>query len=201
MRAVDYDATHLVKAVKGLDLNPNAYSYVTIGGQRVRIIGGNKDRAIDWFAEWAAKHVQDLGKHPKAILPVPSSKSTPAKPATFRTAVIAQKIAALCPNTTALPVLRFKAERPNTREEGGSRSPNVLYGEMVLTQQLPDVQVILVDDVMTGGGHFKASAWLVEDQRRKVEQALCCGRSLESQLDDPFTLAPEAIDLARSPFG
>jgi adenine/guanine phosphoribosyltransferase-like PRPP-binding protein len=72
---------------------------------------------------------------------------------------------------------------------------------MVLTQQLPDVQVILVDDVMTSGGHFKASVWLVEDQRRKVEQALCCGRSLESQLDDPFTLAPEAIDLARSPFG
>src|ERR1700730_5371612 len=93
MRAVDYDATHLVKAVKGLDLNPNAYSYVTIGGQRVRIIEGNKDRARDWFAEWAAKHVQDFGKHPKVILPVPSSKSTPAKPATFRTAVIAQKIA------------------------------------------------------------------------------------------------------------
>ena len=50
-------ARHLVKAVKGLDLNPSAYSYVTIGGHRVRIVESNKDRAMDWFAEWAARHV------------------------------------------------------------------------------------------------------------------------------------------------
>ena len=37
MRRVDYDATHLVKAVKGLDLNPKAFSEVTIDGQRVRL--------------------------------------------------------------------------------------------------------------------------------------------------------------------
>jgi len=38
MRQQDYDATHLVKAVKGRPLNQNAYSRVEIGGVGVRIV-------------------------------------------------------------------------------------------------------------------------------------------------------------------
>lgn len=199
MRGVDYDAIHLVKATKGLDLTPKAYTWVPIGGHNVRVAEGNKDRAMDWFAEWAAGQVNSMGNGPKVLVPVPSSKSTPDTPADFRTAVIADKIAALCPNVTVVPALRFKTARSNSREEGGSRSADVLYREMVLTQALPEGRIILVDDVMTGGGHLKAAAWMIEDQGRAVQNAICCGRTTDIQLNDPFSVPPETIDLTRAP--
>jgi hypothetical protein len=197
MRGSDYNATHVVKAVKGLVLNANAYTWVTIGGRNVKIVEANKDRAMDWFAEWVALRINALGSHRKIIIPIPSSKSTLQSPPTFRTAVIAQKIAALCTNTLPFPSLRFEAERPNSRKEGGSRSTATLYQALQLSAKLPAGQLILLDDVLTGGGHLRAAAWKVEDAGGKVEQAFCCGRSLETQVEDPFSLAPEVIDISR----
>jgi hypothetical protein len=197
MRGVDYDATHMVKAVKGLPLNPNAYSRVLIGDRGVTITEANKDRAIDWFAEWAAGHINARGAHRKIIVPVPSSKSTLKSPPNFRTAVIAQKIASLCVNTLPFPSLRFESERPNSREEGGSRSASALYPAMRLAAKLPAGELILLDDVLTGGGHLRAAAWKLEDAGSAVQLALCCGRSLEAQLDDPFSVAPETVDITR----
>jgi predicted amidophosphoribosyltransferase len=112
--------------------------------------------------------------------------------------VIAQKIAALCVNTLPFPSLRFSAERPNSREEGGSRSSAALYPSLELSAKLPAGQLILVDDVLTGGGHLRAAAWKLEDAGGKVDQAFCCGRSLETKLDDPFIVLPEALDISRS---
>jgi predicted amidophosphoribosyltransferase len=197
MRGIDYDAIHLVKAVKGLDLSSNSYAYVSISGQQVRITEANKDQAMDWFAEWAAEQAVSLSAGPKIFIPIPSSKSTPDTPANFRTAVIADKIAALCPDATAMPALRFKSPRPSSREEGGSRSADVLHGEMVLVRTLPQSDVILIDDVMTSGGHLKSAAWLVEDQGLSVTGAICCGRTAHTQLDNPFSVPPESIDLVR----
>jgi len=197
MRNVDYDATHLVKAVKGLPLNPNSYSWVTIDGRRVQITEATKDRAMDWFAEWVADYVNGLGKHRKIIVPVPSSKTTPASSATFRTAEIARRIAARSINTLPFPSLRFKKEMPNTREEGGTRDANELYSEMMLSSNIPAGQLVLLDDVLTGGGHLQAAAWKLEDAGREINTAICCGRSLEAQLDDPFKVEVEEIDLSR----
>lgn len=197
MRSADYDATHLVKATKGLDLNPKSYSTVQIEGRWVRITSVNKDRAMDWFAEWAAQQINAAGNGPFVLVPIPSSKSTPTSAAIFRTAAIADKIAALVPGAKVAPYLRFKAERPNSRDEGGSRSPCTLYGEMVLTQPLPTGRIILIDDVMTGGGHLKAACWVLEDQGRTVDQAICCGRTTDTQLADPLSVPIETIDLTR----
>lgn len=195
MRGPDHDALVMVKAVKGLSFNN--YATMQIGGQWVRIEEATKDRALDWFAEWAAPHVIDISG-PKILVPVPSSKTTLTSPADFRTAVIANKVAALCPGTVVAPVLRFKAARANSRDEGGSRSPQVIYSELALNGQLPAGRIILVDDVLTGGGHLKASAWILEDNGRTVEHALACGRTLGTQQPDPFNLPVETIDLSRT---
>ena len=197
MRPADYDATHLVKAVKGLSLNANAFSRVMIAGRWQKITEANKDLAMDWFAEWAAQHINALGVHRKIIVPVPSSKTTPSSPASFRTALLAQRISALCRNTLPFPSLRFAAERPNSREEGGSRSAMTLYNEMVLTTRLPAGQLILLDDVLTGGGHLKASAWKIEGAGGAVSEAICCGRSSEHQIDNPFEIPIEELEIDR----
>jgi len=197
MRQSDYNATHMVKAVKGLPLHQNSYSWVAIEGRNVKITEANKDRAMDWFAEWAAGYVNGLGRHRKVIVPVPSSKTTLASPATFRTAEIAQRIAKRSINTLPFPSLRFKKEMPNSREEGGTRDATELYQEMQLTAGLPAGALILLDDVLTGGGHLQAAAWVLEDAGAKIGEALCCGRSLDTQLENPFMVDDENIDLSR----
>ena len=162
----------------------------------MKIIDANKDRAVDWHAEWAAGHVTGI-QGQKILVPVPSSKSTPSTGADFRTVMIANKIAAACPGTIVAPSLRFKKARPNSREEGGSRAAGDLYQELVLTEPLPVGTVVLVDDVLTGGGHLKASTWVIEDGGRTVHSAICCGRTVEAQLADPFAVPVEVIDLTR----
>jgi adenine/guanine phosphoribosyltransferase-like PRPP-binding protein len=57
--------------------------------------------------------------------------------------------------------------------------------------------VILLDDVLTGGGHLQAAAWVLEDAGAKIGEALCCGRSLDTQLENPFMVDDENIDLSR----
>jgi len=127
MRRVDYDATHMVKAVKGLPLNPNAYTIASIGPRRVKIVDANKDAAIDWFAEWAAQKVNALGPGRKIIVPVPSSKTTVKSDANFRTALIARKIAALSANTLPFPSLRFgPSARTAGRKADRARHPTYI---------------------------------------------------------------------------
>jgi hypothetical protein len=195
MRRADYDSTHLVKAVKGLELNPKAW--VMIDGTNCKIVESNKDQAIKWFASWAAAKIIALGAQPKVLIPIPSSKTIVASPEDFRTFKIAQEIAARVPKATATSLLRFIEPRPSSREEGGSRDPEVLYSNMILTGAIPAGQIILIDDIMTSGGHFIASSWELDDHGRDAKLALACGRSLDAQIDDPFTVAPEDVDISR----
>lgn len=197
MRRTDYDATHMVKATKGLELSPGAYTKVNISGRDVIINEANKDLAMDWFSEWAANHVRSLARPQKVVVPVPSSKTTLSSAPTFRTALIAPKIAALCPNTTAAPVLRFESEQPNSREEGGTRSALEIHARLRFAGPIPPGLLILVDDVFTSGGHFKAAVWALQDNGRDAKHALCCGRSTEQQMENPFSVPSETIDTAR----
>ncbi len=198
MRGIDYDATHLVKAVKGLPLNANSYTNVTIDGRRTRIVEANKDVAMDWFAEWVAQRINAMGPYRKIIVPVPSSKTTPQSAPDFRTALIARRAAARCVNTLPFPSLRFASERANSREEGGTRSAPTLYEALQLVAKIPAGRLILLDDVLTGGGHLKAAVWEIEDAGGNVAEAFCCGRSLEVQLDNPFDVPSETIDTRRA---
>jgi predicted amidophosphoribosyltransferase len=193
MRQADYNATHLVKAVKGRPLG-SAYATVKIGEKWVAVAEANKDRAMDWFAEWAAGHVNSLGTGPKIIVPIPSSKTIVTSADDFRTAIIAAKVAGLCPNTVACPNLRFDQVMASSSEEGGTRDAYELYERLRLIGDLPAGQVVLLDDVLTGGGHMKASAWTIRDVGREVQHALCCGRTIDTQLPDPFTVEPEIIE-------
>ena len=198
MRRADYDSTHLVKAVKGLDLHANAYTWVPIDGTNTKIVNANKDLAIKWFAAWSGAKIIALGAQPKILIPIPSSKTIVTSPEDFRTFKIAQEIAARVPNATATSLLRFVEPRPSSREDGGSRDPEVLYANLTLTGTIPPGQIILIDDIMTSGGHFTAASWKLDDHGRAAHFALACGRSLDAQIDDPFAVPPEGLDVSRA---
>jgi hypothetical protein len=82
----------------------------------------------------------------------------------------------------------------SSSEEGGTRDADELYQRLQLDGTIPAGQIILLDDVLTGGGHVKGSAWTIADADRDVKHAICCGRSVEEQLNDPFSVAPETTD-------
>lgn len=199
MRKEDYDATHLVKAVKGRELDGRAYTRVTIGGQSVKITEANKHRAIDWFAEWAALKVDALGLAVPILLPIPSSKTVAASPRGFRTDLIAQAIAAKCQRTPqVVPILRWD-QQMTPSSEGGPRDPVTLHEHYIFVAAPPAGQYVLIDDVYTGGGHLIAAAWSLQDHQQGTDVAICCGRTCHDQLNDPFTVDEEILDLRRPP--
>ena len=197
MRQTDYDATHLVKAVKGLPLNENQWAVVQIGKKKVTIRENNKDAAIEWFAEWAALLVDALGSRGKVMVPIPGSSVTKTYSNEFRTEMIANAIAEKCETpVTVYAGLRWKKPQKSTRD-GGTRDPMLLYDKMVMLKGLPTDAIILIDDVYTTGGHLKAAAWCFEDRERSVLGAICCGRTIQQQLENPFEVKKESLDIQR----
>ena len=198
MRRKDFDATLLVKATKGLALGEKEYAAVTIGEKKVNIRETNKDIAIEWFAEWAAPLVDALGDQPKIIVPIPGSAVTILHPPDFRTALMAEAISVKCDPPVAFSTsLRWRKAQQSTRN-GGPRDASLLYNNFTISaRQLPDGDIVLIDDVFTLGGHLKAARWRFEDIGRTVLGALCCGKSTWEQLADPFNVQEEALDVAR----
>jgi len=196
MRQEDYDATFLVQAVKGATLNQRQFSWVTISGKNVKITHANQDETLLWFAEWAAPQIDALGNGTKVLVPVPNSHVTKNSKPEFRTAQMADALAKQLGNAVAAPVLRWK--KPMTpSHKGGTRDKNKLYPALEIVGAIPNGTIILVDDVSTGGGHMTACAWKLEDIQRSPAMAVCCGRTVHHQLDNPFQINPEEVDLKR----
>ena len=198
MRYEDYDATHLVKATKGLPLHPSAYTSIRIGGKRVKIREANKDEALEWFAEWAAPLVDAFGNQSKVIVPIPGSAVTRRHSAPFRTAMMADATSAKCITpVTSSTVLRWNKAKASVRN-GGTRNAALLHMNLAVSQsRLPAGDIVLLDDVFTTGGHVKAAAWCFEDLGRTVLGAICCGRTTWQQLADPFAVGVETLDFTR----
>jgi len=197
MRGVDYNATHLVKAVKGLDLHPNAYTPVKIRGKNVRITEENKDIAMQWFAEWAAPIIDAIDDYQKVLIPIPASDVVKDSPDDFRTTKIAREISSYCGSKTVVaPILRWKEPMTPSRK-GGTRKARVLYSRLTQNSEIPQGTVVLVDDVFTFGGHLTAAAWKLADSGQSVALAVCCGHTEHHQLDDPFSVPDELLDISR----
>ena len=190
MRREDFAATAIVKAVKGIPLE-NTYGDIPIAGRIVRIEDDNRDDALDWFAKWARAHVDRFGNQNKILVPIPGSQVTESHDPDFRTSEIAESIRQRCGTKVEVSTcLRFKKPMLSSRS-GGTRNHREIYTNMVIIEEIPNGDIVLVDDVYTSGGHARAAAQMFLDEGRTVLGVVCCGKTCQEQLDNPFEIEEE----------
>jgi predicted amidophosphoribosyltransferase len=109
-----------------------------------------------------------------------------------RTVRLAGALAAHLETATVSDILRWKEVMiPSSR--GGTRNPQILYENLVLTTRPPTTQVILIDDVRTTGAHLIATAAKLAEAGTPSSLAICAARTVLNQNEAPFSLLEENL--------
>ena len=185
----DYNALKFVKAIKGLPVN--MYARVPVCGVIHLLEQSNAEEAIEWFGQLGAEYIlaQNLAR-PITFVPVPNSSCAVPNAAIPRTRLLAQALADRIGGAHVWDGLRW-ATVMMPSSQGGTRDPQVLYDNLVVTGQLPSTQVILVDDVRTTGAHFVAALAKLARGGVACSLALCAARRVDTQEDAPFSVREE----------
>lgn len=169
----DWIARNMTLALKGRDFN--GYSDVKINGVDHRIDRANTQPVVDYFGLCVARAVGRLPQV-EAVFIVPSSDC-------LRLAhdEKAQRIAAAITNARCrVPVyLPFFWNRQLPKAaDGGIRNPDILIGHLHFVRPEQINRAILIDDVLTTGGHLRACARACRLQDVEVDESACFARTV-----------------------
>lgn len=196
MRDNDYTSLSIAKAVKGRDPGGRDKS-IKLGEKVFRFGPGNPNGAVDLWTAWAANLIVN-GMEPQdgrlVIVPVPNSHATVSDGCDFRTWELARRIAAMIgDNVQALDELRWTEAIPKA-SAGGPRQAYDLYPKLECTLKCEaDVDRVLIDDVMTSGGHLQACAARIKASGASIAAAVVCGRTMHVQVTNPFAMPIEEL--------
>lgn len=192
--ADDQCVRRFLEVIKGEKLNGSALLDLGDGGPRRKLDRTNELDAIDWFAEMVERMLAQEPIAPKTVrfVPVPDSSCTSAKtpPKTKR---LAEAIRARF-GGSVLDVLRF-SESMQPARTGGTRDPKTLLANLWLTQEAIDgVTCVLVDDVVTKGGHLIACAQRLRNAGASVPLALTAATTSLNPKDKAFDRVDRTIE-------
>ncbi|WP_050523535.1 hypothetical protein [Pseudorhodobacter wandonensis] len=196
MRDKDYTSLSIAKAIKGR--NPGGMNKsLRLGGKVYNFGPGSPDGAVDLWTAWAVSLIKGAMDPPDAqlvIIPVPNSHATVGNSSDFRTWELARRIAEqFGDNVTAFDELRW-TEVMRKASEGGPRQAHELYPKLQCELKADaTIDRILIDDIMTSGGHLQASAGQIRNAGASVEAALVCGRTKHIQVSNPFAMPVEEL--------
>lgn len=197
MRDEDFIAQQVTKAVKGRPPGGRQRS-LRLGEETYHFGPSNPEGAVEIFVQWAALIVQGCKEHHDeaiVLVPVPNSSAIEGAADDFRTFELARRIAAAAGGKiVAQDELRW-TEPMHPASQGGERAVHELYPKLAATLQAdPKLDRMLIDDVLTSGGHLQAAAARLRKNGLKVCGGIVCGRTCRQQLEMPYQVPPEELD-------
>lgn len=188
----DYDASKLVKAVKGKPFK--GYATIKQGDREYRFendaAGRETARGIAARA-MAGKIHQHLGLQEAAIVPVPASDHIEFG-AAFTGSILAEAMQAFYAQYRASPVVTFDQVMEKA-SQGGSRDPAVLLPHLRLNCPIPPLPIVLLDDVTSTHGHLKAVARKLRAEGREVAGAVCVAQTVWERPEQIFGIPPKEL--------
>jgi predicted amidophosphoribosyltransferase len=132
--------------------------------------------------------------HETYLVPIPNTKCTIDSEHKPRTALLANAIATYLDNVEMTDILRWKESMESAHSGSGTRDPFLLIENLAAIEKVPQASIVLVDDVVTTGGHIKACARFLTDRGGKVLSAICAARTVQISQENPFTLHHEVLE-------
>lgn len=183
----EYDAFKLVQTLKGKPINRYA-TLKTIGGKWVKITTANPEGAFELWGAWSGAKVQELVPDGALLVPIPSADCL-AIGADEKGRALANATKAYAPNCEVAEMLHWNQQYAKA-SEGGPRDYATLFENFrVLTDQ-PKREVVLIDDVVTGGGHLRAAANVVRWAGHEVRYAVCVARTVSCRPSNGMFAVP-----------
>jgi hypothetical protein len=173
----DYTAYKFVQALKGHPIK----GYATLrrpNGAWTRITAEAPAPAFDHFGEWGAAQVAALGFEEGWLIPTPSSDCLHLDhdPKGRR---IAQAIAKRLRGFEVAEALHWDVQLPKA-SEGGPRDVGTLLDNLRVGNVTPRRPIVLVDDVITSGGHLLACARALRGFGHQVGHAICAAQTVHT---------------------
>jgi predicted amidophosphoribosyltransferase len=192
-RSDDYNVRDFIYALKDRDINK--HSWLKVRGTWHKFDNANRQDVVGWFGMIVADYLTaNPVEAPFMLVPVPGSKVDVKFAGTQRTAELAEAIAAEMDGAAiVLDTLRQKAPMPSANAQGGTRDAAELFEHLVLLDDVTDLPIVLVDDVLTSGGHLQACATILREAGADVLLAVVAARADASQVPDPFAVRIEDI--------
>jgi hypothetical protein len=191
-RQQDYVVRSLVKSLKGESFK--GYSNFKLGGKVYTIAEKDSGPAYLLWSNWAGLMLGSLKLGEVTLVPVPASAQVrfvqDACPVRM-----SDSIATLVPKQAVVGnFLRHKTKQPKAHSEGGTRDPDMIEEALACNVADTSLPVVLVDDVMTTGGHLLAAARTLRRHGVKVDHVLVAGRAVWEAVADPYKVPPEDLE-------
>jgi hypothetical protein len=177
-----------VNALKRRDLDGTADVLIRAGQPKRRLEAQNASEAFDWFAEMVVPVLrEELATTRVVLVPIPDCGCT-EEVAESRTSALAIAVARRAGAVVVSDMLRWRRRMPSAGSGQGSRDPVSIYQNLRLRSGWSPVSrpYVLIDDVVTTGGHLRACAAFLDNHGGRVERAICAARSDQYPPDDPF---------------
>jgi hypothetical protein len=174
-----------VDAIKGDPVK--GYGHVEVKKPyRRKINQDNNGQAAVWFGEMAAGLLASEPFTNPILVPFPNSKCAIGTPVS-RTKVLADSIVKAGYTAEIADILRFTEALPSANRENGSRDPKVIYPKLVIVGTIRKLRTyVVVDDVLTSGGHVRAGVTALKKAGANVRLVVCAVSAEQTPSPAPF---------------